>query len=130
MLLGAATLQLKLAGIDGTLNAAKGGGFGLFSTVDKYENRHPRIYLLAAGGEVRVPPPTKGPNLDAVMNAVSAPTQHNLDLAMNKLMASDRLPPQTGGLRLEVWTMDFDPVSHALTTRKTAETTALRMAAP
>lgn len=48
LLIGVALVQLWCALGNGRLTPAKGGGFGLFSTVDKLNNRHLRAYLRSA----------------------------------------------------------------------------------
>jgi len=60
VLIGIACLQLYLAHVH-DLTPWKGGGFGMFSTVDSQGARFLRIYLLTAEGEfpVEVPPSMK-----------------------------------------------------------------------
>ena len=48
LLITVALVQIWCAVGNGRLTPAKGGGFGLFSTVDKLNNRHMRAYVQSA----------------------------------------------------------------------------------
>ena len=61
----------------------KGGGFGMFSTVDSPRARFLKIYLVSENGEVAVRPP---PRLSRLQRKVrTKPTQDNLDLLARTL---------------------------------------------
>lgn len=62
LLIGVATLQLYRVRVH-DLSAWKGGGFGMFSTVDGPGARYLRFYLITAGGDLEVPPPPDEPGL-------------------------------------------------------------------
>jgi hypothetical protein len=61
----------------------KGGGFGMFSTVDDESARFVRCYLMTDDGELPLPVPPAGEKLVAELRA--APTQAKLDELARRL---------------------------------------------
>ena len=61
----------------------KGGGFGMFSTVDSPGARFLKIYLVSENGEVAVRPPSRLSHLQQKVRTM--PTQENLDLLARTL---------------------------------------------
>ncbi len=51
LLILVALVQIGLAWGGGRLNPDKGGGFGMFSTVDRLNHRHLRAYRIGPEGE-------------------------------------------------------------------------------
>ena len=61
----------------------KGGGFGMFSTVDSPGARFLKIYLISETGEIAVKAPNRLRRLDRIVRTV--PTPKNLDLMAQEL---------------------------------------------
>jgi hypothetical protein len=101
-----ALLQIPMARV-GTLNPAKGGGFGLFSTVDKLENRIVLAYLETPAGDR----PVAIAFDEGVQRVASFPTERGIERLARALSASGTPPPDATGLRLEVWKRAFDPAT-------------------
>ncbi len=85
LLLVIAALQFYLVG-DQNLSPWKGGGFGMFSTVDSPSARLLRSYLLTPEGEVQVQVP---PHLDRLSEqARSMPTKEHIRALAEQLAAA------------------------------------------
>ena len=129
MLAAVATLQLGAARLSG-LSAWKGGGFGMFSTVDAPSSRFLRVSVITAAGPARVPVPRELSRL--ATDARTWPSKPRL-VALGTAMARGRwtpfgvtpsLPPgplrmQSGrelplpavpieGVAVELWKTDFE----------------------
>ena len=111
-LLVIAGIQISLAEFS-VLTPWKGGGFGMFSTIDSSAYRVMRIYALAPGEEQRV-------NLPASLNGpaysiVCFPTRARL-LGFAKRIARNLSPKSRGvsALRIEIWRPTFDPKTSTL----------------
>jgi hypothetical protein len=104
LLIAVALLQIYLAHVRQILTPAKGGGFGLFSTVDKLETRNLRAYLVGDTWER----PVKLDGLWGVMpRALSLPTDAALRDVAKVLLARAPGRPIVAA-RVEVWTREFD----------------------
>ena len=68
----------------------KGGGFGMFSTVDSPGARFVRIYLITDGGEVPVEPPASMSRL--VDKARAVPSQANVSRLVDQLRDATWVP--------------------------------------
>jgi hypothetical protein len=104
LLIAVALLQIYLAHVRHILTPAKGGGFGLFSTVDKLESRNLRAYLIGDTWER----PVALDGLWGIMpRALSLPTDAALRVVAKTLLARAPAQPIVAA-RVEVWTRDFD----------------------
>ena len=102
-----ALLQLALTHA-GPLSPAKGGGFGLFSTVDKLENRILLASLETPDGDLAIA--VVGLD-DEILDVASFPSQRNLERFARRIMLARTPPPNAKALRLEVWKRTFDPTT-------------------
>jgi hypothetical protein len=104
LLIAVALFQIYLAHVRQILTPAKGGGFGLFSTVDKLENRNFRAYMI---GEVSERPIELEGLWGRLPRVLSLPT----DAAL-RAIATTVLTRASGrsivAVRVEVWKRDFD----------------------
>jgi hypothetical protein len=93
------------------LTPSKAGGFGLFSTVDKLENRNLRAYLITEQQEIPFAIPQYVPATEAlrkpIYRAASLPTERHLRTILEDLLTK---PYQVliKGIRIEVWKLAFD----------------------
>lgn len=110
-----ALLQIQLGYFGARLTPSKGGGYGLFSTVDKQPNRQVRIYLTGRDGERAVSLPGKHRFEDAVYRARAYPTDERLG-ALAEVLAAEAGGGNVQGLRVEVWKLAFD--ASTLTVRR------------
>lgn len=112
LLLLVALGQLGLAW-GGRLNPDKGGGFGMFSTVDRLNHRHFRAYLIGPEGERLLPLHPDHPLHPAVRRATSLPSEQHLREVAAQLIEQEqrRHPLQASAVRVEVWKSSFDPVT-------------------
>jgi hypothetical protein len=99
--------QVCLAWGGGLLNPDKGGGFGMFSTVDRLNHRHFRAYLISSEGEKALDIPRGHPLRPAIRRATSFPSEDHLREVAGQLLG--RHP--TAAIRVEVWKSSFDPAS-------------------
>jgi hypothetical protein len=99
-----ALVQLVLAKA-GPLTPWKGGGFGLFSTVDRLETRTLFAWLETPDGDE---PLAVGGHEHEVQNALAFPVDRHLRGLAESLAAG-----QTEGtaVRVEVWKRTFDPAT-------------------
>lgn len=107
------------------LTPAKGGGFGLFSTVDKLNNRVMRAYLITEDqGEIPFAIPRYVPESQElrkpIYRAMSLPTDAHLRVVVDDLLAKD-YDAAVRGVRVEVWKMSFDADAWTMTRVKIAE---------
>ncbi len=107
LLVAVALLQIYLAAVRQLLTPAKGGGFGLFSTVDKLETRDVRIYVVGDSSERPI-------GLEGVWGALppamSLPTDARLRAVARTVLSRGFQPPIVA-VRVEVWKRDFDSAS-------------------
>lgn len=104
-----ALVQIGLA-LAGPLTPWKGGGFGLFSSVDRLENRILLAWEVTATGERPLDPRPGGLEREMAA-ALSLPTASRLQRLGRLLAERDEVE---GDLRVEVWKRTFDPASGEL----------------
>lgn len=102
------------------LSAWRGGGFGMFSTIDHPAARYVRCYLVGPRGEKLVPVPS---GLRArELSALALPTERNLRALARAIVA---LAPDDAvgvrGVRVEFWGREFDAESVTLRRHKLRE---------
>ena len=115
-----ALVQIQLAWVEGVLTPAKGGGFGMFSTVDKLKNRMFFAYGLDGEREVRFAV-TRTRSFDrALETAMALPSEQNL-AAIARLLAAQPGAADFPAIRIEVWKRSFDPESGEARRTKTRE---------
>ena len=100
----AALAQLALARA-GPLTPWKGGGFGLFSCVDKLEDRVLLVWRETPGGDEPLPVHQRD---HQVLEALAFPSQRLLQRLGERLAAEQE---GGGALRIEVWKRAFDRAS-------------------
>jgi hypothetical protein len=105
-----ALVQMGLAWGGDRLNPDKGGGFGMFSTVDRLHHRQLRAYLLGPQGEERLPIPRDHSLRPTLHRATSFPSDQHLRAAAERLLPPERQGPARA-LRVEVWKHAFEPSS-------------------
>lgn len=88
----------------GPLAPWRGGGFGLFSTVDKSENRILLGWLETPEGDL---PINVDSRTDEGREVIAFPTAARLDRLARRL-AAEHEPADGKALRLEVWKRTFD----------------------
>lgn len=108
LLVVVAVLQMSRA-VHGAITPSKGGGFGMFSTVDKYENRHARLRI---DGQAIVLERNE-PAFHALQDAVSAPTTAHLDAVLDDISTSRALDVGQVVV-LEIYGLSFDPATGSL----------------
>lgn len=99
----AALAQLALARA-GPLTPWKGGGFGLFSCVDKLEDRVLLVWRETPAGDQPLDVRERD---QQVLDALAFPSQRLLQRLGERLAAEQG---DGGALRVEVWRRDFDRV--------------------
>lgn len=123
--IGVALWQIYLAQRAG-LSPSKGGGFGLFSTVDKLENRNLRAYLITDTKEIPFAIPRYVPATEIlrkpIYRAASLPSQGRLKLITDDLITK---PYQVSiqGIRVEVWKLAFNSSTLRASREKVGELT-------
>jgi hypothetical protein len=121
LLVAVALNQIRLAWLEQTLAPDKGGGFGLFSTVDKLYNRSLFAYAIREDGEspIRI---GATPLFDHTLRtAQSWPSQRHLEAVAHTLASELRHVP-LAPLRVEVWRRSYDARDGRVTRAKVAET--------
>lgn len=106
---GIAARQIALTRTDG-LTPWKGGGFGMFATLDHIGHRRVRIVVDAPDRSQAIDPP---PSLDTVVaNAVALPTYDNL-VRLARAVAADEHRAGRAATRVsvEIWRTSFDPAT-------------------
>ncbi len=124
LLVAVALSQIYLSRVRHLLNPAKGGGFGLFSTVDKLENRIFRARLIGQGPETPVGPESPS-DVAACRAAMALPTEGRLRSAALRFLDKE-YPPSVEGVRVEVWKTTFDPATREVRRVKDRELTVTR----
>jgi len=99
--------QLCLAWGVGLLNPDKGGGFGMFSTVDRLNHRHLRAYRVGPEGEEALDLAADPSLRPTLRRATSLPSDHHLREVAAQLL--ERHPARA--IRVEVWKHHFAPTS-------------------
>ena len=123
LLVCVALVQIRLGYFGTLLTPSKGGGYGLFSTVDKQPNRQVRITLIGPSGEQLVSLRRKHPLERAVYEARAYPRPARLG-ALAEAIAAEARGSGTQAVRVEVWKLAFDPDTLAVTRVRVAEATA------
>jgi len=111
LLISVALVQIWCAIGDGRLTPAKGGGFGLFSTVDKLNNRHVRVYVRSARTGQETPFDVSAAMLNELRlpawSVKAFPTDARLrSFARQVDLRATRAPDRA--MRVEVGKMTFD----------------------
>ena len=121
--------QVYLAHVQQLLTPAKGGGFGLFSTVDKLVNRSVRAYVIEYGWETPISMPRPVPLKDTLgrptLTAASLPSDSHL-LTLAKGLAARNDEVDFRAVRVEVWKLAFDAETMQISRIKVRERRALR----
>jgi hypothetical protein len=91
-----------------------GGGFGMFSTIDGWGNRHIQVFAIRSGvrRELEVPPALR----EETRRARALPSKANLRVLATAL--ADAPTPDVGPLEaieIQVWSTTYDPVTLAPT---------------
>ena len=104
--------QMRLAHTT-DLTAWKGGGFGMFSTIERPETRYVRCYIIGAGREGAVKVPLELQRLEQHVRNI--PSERNLARLARELGAHvrQRLPTLTA-VRVEIWERELDLESGAI----------------
>jgi hypothetical protein len=110
-----AALQIAMA-MTGDMTAWKGGGFGMFSTLDHGAFRGVDIVVEATerSEEIELFPSLQGP----AARAVAFPSNRNLRRLARAVAERERryaMPVDT--VRLQVWRQEFDPLTLHATER-------------
>ena len=108
VLLGVAAIQLALTHGAG-LSPWLGGGFGMFSGLDRGGARHLHIFVLEPGLEREIFARADA-LVDREARVVALPSDarlHSYALAVAKSGGIDRA--RATGLRIQLWKTDFDP---------------------
>ncbi len=114
-----ACAQIYLAHDDGRLTPGKGGGFGLFSTVDKLNNRQFRSDRLGEG--FRAPITVIPARLFYEIEAARAfPTASRLEGIAAQLLEEPFDRP-VEAIQIQVWKLEFDAQELSLRRRLVAE---------
>jgi hypothetical protein len=117
-----ALAQVCLTWGGGRLNPDKGGGFGMFSTVDRLNHRHFRACLIGPEGEKVLDVPAGHPLRPSIRRATSFPSDGHLR-EVASLLAQEQ---STSAIRVEVWKHAFDPSSLQVRPLQVAALTAGR----
>jgi len=115
LLAGVALLHATPLGPLGTLPPDKGGGFGLFSTVDRLDNRLLAVYARDAAGRERRLPLRPDPALRAALRrALAQPGRGHLEAVAERVAEALRAEarrrgrrPAASALRVEVSRLAF-----------------------
>ena len=117
LLLLVALSQIYLAYVQQLLNPDKGGGYGLFSTVDKLTNRHFRVNLGVpnSAGQSGATPVVDQDNVTETLTfkktlrrAMSLPSETQLRRVAHAL-GTARYQVPIVAVKVEVWKMTFNP---------------------
>jgi len=111
LLIGVACHQILLTR-SADLSPWSGGGFGMFSTIDGWGNRHLQAFALRSGirREVEIPPALR----EVTRRVRAFPSEANLRALAAALV--DVPTPDVGPLEaveIQVWSTDYDPVTLA-----------------
>jgi hypothetical protein len=114
--LSVALSQLYLAAALEILTPARGGGFGLFSTVDRLRTRQVQMYWVRESGDLRIALPTTDEIVKQIKHTASLPTESKMrELAhtaqrFGRPIQTSRWAPtsEIQKVRIEVWKRAFD----------------------
>ena len=125
VLLGVAATQVYHVRANG-LTAWRGGGFGMFSTVDGPSQRLLRAYLLVQGKEVPLTVPRDLARLNAAARILPTPDRlralgSELLAVVRSSISETRQTPQKLAVRIEVWRLAFDASTSRLEPSKFRE---------
>jgi len=115
LLLAVAAVQVPLAKL-WVLTPWRGGGFGMFSTLDSSSFRPVRVYAVGDGWErrLKLPEDLSGP----AYAAGCLPTDGRLEGLARRVAARLRPGKRTvRAVRVEVWKTAFDPATTTLSVR-------------
>jgi hypothetical protein len=119
-----AATQMTLARTAG-LSPWKGGGFGMFASVDGTPFRGVRLFVEAPdrSEEIAVPPSLE----DAAQRVATFPHERALTALATRVIARERRQNRpVERVRVEVWRADFSPTLDATRTRMRALTVSAR----
>lgn len=133
LLVAVAALQIHLAHAH-RLSPWKGGGFGMFATVDVAGLRYIRAYLLTQEGEVPIRVRRDGARIRGPARlasiAATMPTAARLDALADALLRDRQYAdPESidfSAVRVEVWRIAFDARERLVHGHKLAEVTRRR----
>jgi hypothetical protein len=121
LLVTVAVAQLVVAQVS-DLTPWRGGGFGMFSTVDGHDARFARISLELTDGTLRALNDTAlaAPSLDeAITNYLALPGQHYARVVADTIVAAGHTAgDDVAWLHLEAWTVEYDRPSARLIPRQ------------
>lgn len=109
-----------------TLSPWKGGGFGMFSTIDKPENRFLRAYFVTGQGEHPIEIPDSFEIRRLTTEIKSIPAKHRLLRLARKLANASNLPKEVdtfNAVRVEVWRIKLEAQTGQLNAHKLMEAT-------
>ena len=111
--------QIRIAH-NSDMTAWKGGGFGMFSTLDRPRARQVRVHILGAGRDIPFSVPPELRNLSE--SAKTRPTEKKL-LRLGREIAVRLKPhlPELEIVRVEVWRRSLDLESRTIRTEKWRE---------
>lgn len=121
-----AAVQLNLV-VHHELDPWKGGGFGMFSTIDNPSTRVLRVVAVTADGLVPLEMPSAV--YAAERSARALPSEERLGRVAERLLDRTELPEGTRALRVELWRLDFLPERSAFAARRW-KSLERRLAAP
>ena len=99
LLIGIASSQLYLTQFEGQLTPDKGGGFGLFSTVDRLALRTVRLYGTVDGSEEHLP---------INMKSEESRPLRRLSVAAKALPTADRLQKVISEVKATRWPKNYE----------------------
>ncbi len=104
------------------MTAWKGGGFGMFSTLDRPRARQVRVHLLGAGRDIPFSVPAELADLQESVK--TRPTERKL-LRLGRRIAAglEQRLPELEVVRVEVWRRSLDLDSGTIRTEKWREAT-------
>lgn len=116
LLILVAISQIYLASVRELLTPARGGGFGLFSTVDKLAHRQLRMFWIGPSGSAKVALPGQEPIVKQIRSAAALPTEARLRQIAELVDERGRRvevqgDPPFPSSRIEVWKRAFDQES-------------------
>lgn len=109
LLLAVASTQMLLARTE-ALSAWKGGGFGMFASLDEARFRHVRVFVDAPGRSEEAD--IGGSIADVAERAATLPSRTWLERTVGAIVARERRHERpVSRVRVEVWRDSFHPVS-------------------
>ena len=108
LLIAVALVQIYLADVQNILTPWKGGGFGMFSTVDKLSTRLIHAYVINRSGKSRPIHLTSRTIRKLLRPCASLPTTKCLRSIAQNVAAQQSHMRSMKGVRIEVWKIGFD----------------------